>query len=123
MKWLLIIFGILSNVFASVLIKVAMMPLRKIPSLKDPWSLITNIPLWSGLFLYGMAFVLYAAALRFFPLHVAHPVLTSGAIAGVALSGDVQGDADAHDHSRNPPHHRGSGDDLGEPSVVKTWRQ
>ena len=106
MKWLLIIFGILSNVFASVLIKVAMMPPRKIPSLKDPWSLITNIPLWSGLFLYGMAFVLYAAALRFFPLHVAHPVLTSGAIAGV-----------------NPPHHRGSGDDLGEPSVVKTWRQ
>ena len=85
MKWLLIIFGILSNVFASVLIKVAMMPPRKIPSLKDPWSLITNIPLWSGLFLYGMAFVLYAAALRFFPLHVAHPVLTSGAIAGVAL--------------------------------------
>ena len=74
MKWLLIIFGILSNVFASVLIKVAMMPPRKIPSLKDPWSLITNIPLWSGL-----------AALRFFPLHVAHPVLTSGAIAGVAL--------------------------------------
>lgn len=85
MKWLLIIFGILSNVFASVLIKVAMMPPRKIPSLKDPWSLITNIPLWSGLFLYGMAFVLYAAALRFFPLHVAHSVLTSGAIAGVAL--------------------------------------
>ena len=31
------------------------------------------------------ALVLYAAALRFFPLHVAHPVLTSGAIAGVAL--------------------------------------
>ena len=32
-----------------------------------------------------MAFILYAAALRFFPLHVAHPILTSGAIAGVAL--------------------------------------
>ena len=83
MRWLLIIFGILSNVFASVLIKVAMMPPRKMPSLKDPLAVITNIPLWSGLFLYGMAFVLYAAALRFFPLHVAHPVLTSGAIAGV----------------------------------------
>ena len=70
MRWLLIIFGILSNVFASVLIKVAMMPPRKMPSLKDPLAVITNIPL---------------AALRFFPLHVAHPVLTSGAIAGVAL--------------------------------------
>ena len=30
MKWLILIFGILSNVFASVLIKVAMMPPRKI---------------------------------------------------------------------------------------------
>ena len=49
MKWLLIIFGILSNVFASVLFKVAMMPPRKMPSLKDPLSVITNIPLWSGL--------------------------------------------------------------------------
>ena len=67
MKWLILIFGILSNVFASVLIKVAMMPPRKMPSLKDP------------------CFILYAAALRFFPLHVAHPILTSGAIAGVAL--------------------------------------
>ena len=85
MKWLILLFGILSNVFASVLIKVAMMPPRKMPSIKDPLSVITNIPLWSGLFLYGMAFVLYAAALRFFPLHVAHPILTSGAIAGVAL--------------------------------------
>lgn len=53
-----------------------MMPPRKPPSLKDPWAV---------LFLCGMAFILYAAALRFFPLHVAHPVLTSGAIAGVAL--------------------------------------
>ena len=85
MKWLILLFGILSNVFASVLIKVAMMPPRKMPSLKDPLSVIANIPLWSGLFLYGMAFILYAAALRFFPLHVAHPILTSGAIAGVAL--------------------------------------
>ena len=85
MKWLILIFGILSNVFASVLIKVAMMPPRKMPSLKDPLSVIDNIPLWSGLFLYGIAFILYAAALRFFPLHVAHPILTSGAIAGVAL--------------------------------------
>ena len=85
MKWLILLFGILSNVFASVLIKVAMMPPRKMPSLKDPLSVIDNIPLWSGLFLYGIAFILYAAALRFFPLHVAHPILTSGAIAGVAL--------------------------------------
>jgi drug/metabolite transporter (DMT)-like permease len=35
--------------------------------------------------LYGGAFLLYAAALGKLPLNVAHPVLTSGAIAIVAL--------------------------------------
>ncbi len=53
-----------------------MMPPRKPPSLKDPWAV---------LFLCGMAFIFYAATLRGFLLHVAHPVLNSGAIAGVAL--------------------------------------
>jgi multidrug transporter EmrE-like cation transporter len=35
--------------------------------------------------LYGAAFLLYAAALSRLPLNVAHPVLTSGAVAAVAL--------------------------------------
>jgi len=35
--------------------------------------------------LYGAAFLLYAAALARLPLNIAHPVLTSGAIATVAL--------------------------------------
>ncbi|MFT0531672.1 EamA family transporter [Castellaniella hirudinis] len=35
--------------------------------------------------LYGGAFLLYAAALARLPLNVAHPILTSGAIAMVAL--------------------------------------
>ena len=85
MKYLILLIGILLNVFASVLVKVAMMPPRKFPSLKDPWPLLTNWPLWSGLCLYGMAFIIYAAALTKLPLHVANPVLTSGSIAGVAL--------------------------------------
>lgn len=85
MKYLILLIGILLNVFASVLVKVAMMPPRKFPSLKDPWPLLTNWPLWSGLSLYGLAFAIYAAALTKFPLHIANPVLTSGSIAGVAL--------------------------------------
>ena len=44
-----------------------------------------NWPFWLGLGLYGAAFLLYAAALTRLPLNVAHPVLTSGAIATVAL--------------------------------------
>jgi multidrug transporter EmrE-like cation transporter len=48
-------------------------------------SALSNWPFWLGLGLYGAAFLLYAAALARLPLNVAHPVLTAGAIATVAL--------------------------------------
>jgi multidrug transporter EmrE-like cation transporter len=63
----------------------AMMPPRQFPSLRDPWSALSNWPFWLGLGFYGAAFLLYAAALSRLPLNVAHPVLRSGAIAAVAL--------------------------------------
>ncbi len=85
MKWLILILGIVSNASASVLVKLAMMPPRKFPSLDDPMAALSNWPFWLGLGLYGAAFLLYAAALAVLPLNVAHPVLTSGAIAAVAL--------------------------------------
>jgi multidrug transporter EmrE-like cation transporter len=85
MKWLILILGIASNASASVLVKMAMMPPRKFPSLNDPLVALSNWPFWLGLGLYGAAFLLYAAALARLPLNVAHPVLTSGAIATVAL--------------------------------------
>lgn len=86
MKWIILFLGILSNASASVLVKMAMIPPRKFPSLSDPLTAITNWPFWLGLGLYGMAFLLYAAALARLPLNVAHPVLTAGAVATVALS-------------------------------------
>ena len=85
MKWLILILGIASNASASVLVKLAMMPPRKFPSLSEPMAALSNWPFWLGLGLYGAAFVLYAAALARLPLNVAHPVLTSGAVAAVAL--------------------------------------
>jgi small multidrug resistance pump len=84
-KWLILILGILSNASASVLVKMAMMPPRKFPSPSDPMAALSNWPFWLGLALYGGAFVLYAAALARLPMNVAHPVLTAGAIATVAL--------------------------------------
>jgi multidrug transporter EmrE-like cation transporter len=64
----------------------AMLPPRKFPTLDDSiWSVISNWPFWLGLGLYGVAFLLYAAALARLPLNVAHPVLTSGAVAAVAM--------------------------------------
>lgn len=85
MKWLILLLGIASNASASVLIKLAMMPPRQFPSLADPRAALGNWPFWLGLALYGGAFLLYAAALARLPLNVAHPVLTSGAVASVAL--------------------------------------
>lgn len=85
MKWTILILGILSNASASVLVKMAMMPPRKFPSLSSPADALSNWPFWLGLGLYGAAFLLYAAALARLPLNVAHPVLTAGAIATVAV--------------------------------------
>ena len=86
MKWLILILGIVSNASASVLVKMAIMPPRKFPSLDDSIrSVVCNWPFWLGLVLYGIAFLLYAAALSRLPLNVAHPILTSGAITVVAL--------------------------------------
>lgn len=85
MKWLILISGIAANASASVLIKLAMLPPRRFPSFGDPISALSNWPFWLGLALYGAAFLLYAAALSVLPLNVAHPVLTSGAVATVAV--------------------------------------
>lgn len=85
MKWLILLFGILTNASASVLIKIATMAPRKLPSVSDPIAALLNWPFWLGLGLYGIAFALYAAALSRFPMNVAHPILTSGSVVMVAL--------------------------------------
>lgn len=85
MKWLILVLGIITNASASVLVKMAMIPPRKFPSLANPLAALSNWPFWLGLGLYGGAFLLYAAALARLPLNVAHPILTSGAVATVAL--------------------------------------
>ena len=85
MKWLILVLGIAANASASVLVKMAMMPPRKFPSLREPMAALSNWPFWLGLGLYGAAFLLYAAALARLPLNVAHPVLTTGAVAAVAV--------------------------------------
>jgi multidrug transporter EmrE-like cation transporter len=85
MKWIILICGIAANAGASVLVKKAMLPPHRLPTLHDPIAALTNWPLWLGLILYGTTFVLYAASLARLPLNVAHPVLTSGAVATVAV--------------------------------------
>ncbi len=85
MRWIVLLLGIASNASASLLIKLALQPPHRLPSPQAPWSIFQNWPMIAGLILYGSAFILYAVALKFFPLNVAHPTLTSGAIACVAI--------------------------------------
>lgn len=85
MKWLILVLGIGSNASASILIKLAMAPPHRLPTLENPTAVLSNWPLLLGVALYGAAFLLYAAALARLPLHVAHPILTTGAVATVAL--------------------------------------
>jgi small multidrug resistance pump len=85
LKWLILALGIMANASASVLVKMAMIPPRRFPTPSDPMAAISNWPFWMGLGLYGCAFLLYAAALARLPLNVAHPVLTAGAVATVAV--------------------------------------
>ena len=85
MKWIILFFGIVANASASILVKLALTPPRRFPSLSDPTAGLTNGPLWLGLLLYGTAFILYATALARLPLNVAHPVMTTGAVALVTV--------------------------------------
>lgn len=85
MKWLVLLLGIAANASASVMVKMAVTSPRQFPSIDDPRAALANWPFWAGVVLYGVAFLLYAAALVRIPLNVAHPVLTSGAIATVAV--------------------------------------
>ncbi len=86
MNWAILILGIVANASASLLVKVAVTPPRRFPTLARPLEGLDNWRLWLGLILYFVTFLLFTAALAPLPLNVAHPIMTSGAIAAVALA-------------------------------------
>jgi multidrug transporter EmrE-like cation transporter len=89
MRWVILILGIISNASASVLVKMAIMPPRSLPSFNEPIHALSNWPFWLGILCYGLAFLLYATALGRLPLNIAHPLLTAGAITTVAVCSAV----------------------------------
>jgi multidrug transporter EmrE-like cation transporter len=84
-KWLVLLLGIAANASASVLVKVFVTQLGASGGSRPVLWLATRPALLAGVAMYAAAFVLYAVALRMLPLNVAHPILTCGAIAAVAL--------------------------------------
>lgn len=81
MKWALIVFGVLANAAASTLVKSGSGASLSL-SLE---SVLANWRLILALGFYGVAFLLYAAAVARLPLNVAHPITTAGAIVLVGL--------------------------------------
>jgi small multidrug resistance pump len=83
MNLLILAMGVLSNAAASLLIKVATR--APYPPLKvtEPLVWLSNGPLWAGLGCFGLAFGFYVLALQRLPLHVAHPIMTCGAVVVV----------------------------------------
>lgn len=85
MKLLIILFAILTNASASLLIKIGLQIPNSEHLFYKPWIIVKNWPLLLGLFLYGLTFIFYILSLKFFPLNVAHPTITAGAIGMVTL--------------------------------------
>lgn len=93
MKWLLILLGIAANAAASVLVKLASQAAGAGAGAGgppaaggSPLRLPLNPRLLAAVASYGLAFVLYSVSLTKFPLNVAHPVTTAGAIVAVGLA-------------------------------------
>lgn len=78
-----ILLGVLSNVGASILLKVATSNLGKSSNLIQG---VFSSGMVLGVALYMSAFILYIAALKFFPVNFIHPILTASAIVGVNLA-------------------------------------
>lgn len=80
MTWPLLVFGIVANAIASVLVKGA-------PAIGAGGiiGLLRNWQLLMALGCYGLAFLAYAVAVQRMPLNLAHPISTAGAIVLVGL--------------------------------------
>src|SRR4029453_15562858 len=85
MKWLILVLAIPANASASGLVKLAMTPPRRFPSLADPMAALANWPLWLGLGLYAPGFFLYPAAVGDLRVNVGYPVVGAGWVVGVGL--------------------------------------
>lgn len=77
LTWSYIVFGVLTNALASVLVKAAAQEGRRLPGF---WGLLPDWRLLLAVGSYGIAFLLYARAVTRLPLNIAHPVTTAGAI-------------------------------------------
>jgi multidrug transporter EmrE-like cation transporter len=85
MKWVVLLAAIGTNVVASILLKIAVVQIRKL-EVASPVNYIFNLNVWLGIVAYGLSFIFYIVALGLFPLNVANPVITSAALISIAIA-------------------------------------
>lgn len=86
MKWIVLSLAVATNAAASILLKFVVSGKPRASILSEPISYLFDLWTWLGLALYGFAFVFYTASLSQFPLSVAHPAITAGAIVTVVAA-------------------------------------
>lgn len=84
--WPYLIFGLLTNAFASVLLKKGSLETGSINNISELFVAIINPYLLFGAVSYVASFVFYFMALSVAPLSFVQPVLTAGAIIAVTIS-------------------------------------
>ena len=82
--YILLIFGILTNAGASILIKYSTQLVDLTVSKSVLTGAIVSMPFWLGVFAYGLSLLFYTLALSKLPLNLVHPIMTSGALVAVA---------------------------------------
>ena len=85
MKWVVLIAAIGTNVVASIMLKIAVLQIRKL-EMTSPVTYALNLNVWLGIIAYGLSFVFYIVALGLFLLNFAHPVITSAALVSIAIA-------------------------------------
>ncbi|MDD3363617.1 MAG: SMR family transporter [Syntrophomonas sp.] len=72
-----LVLAILCNAFANVLIKYGMQHMVAGTAWKHVLGMLVNIPVISGIFLFGLALIFYSWVLGKMNLSIAYPIMTS----------------------------------------------
>ncbi|MDD2621165.1 MAG: SMR family transporter [Syntrophomonadaceae bacterium] len=75
--FIVLLLAILCNAFANVLIKFGMQNTVAGTAWKHVLGMLSNIPLLSGIFLFGLALIFYSWVLGRMSLSIAYPIMTS----------------------------------------------
>jgi quaternary ammonium compound-resistance protein SugE len=81
--------AVMGNTGASLALKWASQPGRRVENLTESFNLVNVVGLFIALSCYGIAFVAYMFALRSVPVSTAYPLITSLSVVLIIISARV----------------------------------